>query len=202
MSNFFYSDILNDRGEYTKHVMFPYPNKFQFSIPTPKQPELINRRGRLYFMIGVQRSGKSTFAKRWHQRLEGTEGADNFPRAVISDDEIRLAMHGERWKREAEPLVYGMEPIFIRALLNNSDVLVDETHTTERSISKILEIDLSAKYFLVDTPLDTCLLRAYETNQPDLLSSIRRCHGQLEQLKKYGIDKKIAELREIVRVKD
>lgn len=162
-------------------------------------PQPIIRRGRLHFVIGVQRSGKSTYCTRWSQKLEDREKLDNFPRAIVCDDELRLEIHGERYKSEAEGLVFGFEPYIIRMLLNRHDVIVDETHTTERSILKVLRIDPDAVYHLVDTPLDTCIRRAYETEQTDLLGPIKRCHAQLEELKAYGLEKKINELRIIAR---
>jgi hypothetical protein len=169
-------------------------------LPAPvPRPEPVLRRGSLHFVIGVQRSGKSTYCTRWAQRLEWPDGGESFPRAIVCDDELRLAIHGRRWVRDAEPLVYGLEPYFIRALLNRHDVIVDETHTTERSILKVLAIDPDATWHLVDTPLDTCIRRAYETDQADLIGPIKRCHAQLEALKAYGIEKKIDELRIIAR---
>jgi hypothetical protein len=171
---------------------------FPFAVPRIKT-EPIHRRGSLHFVIGVQRSGKSTYCTRWSQGLLPKDTVDGFPRVIVCDDELRLAIHGERWKRETEPLVYGIEPYIIRMLLNRHDVIVDETHTTERSILKVLSIDPDATYHLVDTPLDTCIRRAYETDQADLVEPIKRCHRQLEELKAYGLEKKIEELRILAR---
>lgn len=159
----------------------------------------VERRGKLHFVIGVQRSGKSTYCTRWSQKLEDTANLDSFPRAIVCDDELRLAIHGDRYKHETEGLVFGIEPYIIKMLLNRHDVIVDETHTTERSILKVLTIDPDAIYHLVDTPLDTCIRRAYETEQADLIEPIKRCHRQLEELKAYGLEKKINELRIIAR---
>jgi hypothetical protein len=160
--------------------------------------KLTERPARLYFTIGVQRSGKSTYCTRWAQNLEMP--GDGYPRAIVCADSIRIALHGQRYKYEAEPMVFAMDTYMIRSLLvRGHDVIADETGTTERSIRRILEIDPDAQHILIDTPKEVCIARAFTTNQSDLVPVIERCHAQLVRLKAYGVDRVVEEVRKAVK---
>src|SRR4051812_18329148 len=103
----------------------------------------IERPSQLYFTCGLQRSGKSTYCTRWAQHLEMP--GDTYPRAIACADSVRLALHGIRYKSEAEPMVFVMDTYLIRSLLiRGHDVICDETCTTERGIRRILEIEPDA----------------------------------------------------------
>lgn len=155
---------------------------------------MARERGNLFFCLGCPRSGKSTFADKWVKHPAYR------PRVIVCSDDIRLALHGQRYKREAEPMVWAINGYMAEALLaRGHDVLIDGTNTTDSSIERLLQIDIDARPFLIDTPKEECLRRAVETEQGDLLPVIERVHAQLEALKEYGIERKIAEIREKVR---
>lgn len=136
-------------------------------------------RGKLSFLIAPARSGKSTFAAEWITE----EDKDGLPRVVISDDQIRLALHGERYNRLAEPAVYATKYIILRTLVNSGyHVLSDDTHTTKESIERLLEIDKSATPIFIDTPYEVCLERAVNTNQFDLILVIGRMFENIRKL--------------------
>lgn len=163
-------------------------------------PILIERKPRLYFTIGLQRSGKSTYCTRWAQRLEMREADDRYPRAIVCADSIRLAHHGERYLRKPEPFIFAFDTLMIQSLLERGhDVIADETATTERSIRRILEIDIDAQHVVIDTPKQVCIERAYKTNQPDLVPVISRCSEQFERLKNLGFDNAIEQVRNAVK---
>jgi predicted kinase len=152
-------------------------------------------RGNLFFMMGVQRSGKSTFATEWVRAVL----LNGRPRALVCSDDIRLALYGERYRHEGEPMVWAINGYMVEALLaRGHDVLVDGTNTTRPSIKRILEVDINARPFVINTPKDVCLQRAVLTNQTDLLPVIERCHQQLEELRSYGIEKTIQEVRQSI----
>jgi len=74
-------------------------------------------------------------------------------------------------------LKYGM----IRTLMEQGyEVMVDDTHTTETSIRRLLEINLNATFILIDTDIEECIQRAINTNQEDLVGVIRRHHSNLQ----------------------
>lgn len=166
--------------------------------------------GRLYFMIGLARSGKSTLSRRWNARrinfneagkvIEDSSPYDIVtPRVVVSADKWRLAL-GHRYNSWAEPMVHGPVRIAVRALLMDHDVLVDETNTTASSIKQWLEEDINAVPVLVNTPLAVCKRRAIDSGQADLIPVLERMHLNLYNTfgKNLDIETKMVELRKEV----
>lgn len=157
---------------------------------------------KLYFTIGVPRSGKSTLCKEWQQNklfienhtfLESMNKLDEpeYPRVVITPDYWRLAL-GHRYNWHTEPVVFSHVQIAVRAMLKAGyDVLVDDTHTTENSILRLYEENVDAHYVLVNTNINTCKERAIQTNQPDLVRIIDKLDLNLMKMSyRYGgIDK-------------
>lgn len=149
---------------------------------------VVRKNGRLFFLIGIARSGKSTVANRWvnyHCNIRKNELVDRYchfgeyihpksdnenPRVVVNADQIRLTLHGKRFWPQAEPMVEAIKLFMIRHFLDSGyDVLVDGTHTTKKSIRKLLEIDHNADFYLVDTPAQVCKDRARACGQEDLV---------------------------------
>lgn len=178
------------------------------------------RMNKLYFLIGLPRSGKSTFAKKWVQNriniLENGGYTENkrisccknkfyqpdVPRVIVRSDDIRLAC-GHRWNGYIEPYINATKLVMIRALLNEHDVLVDGTHTTKKSIMELLNIDKNAIPFLIKENPEICKKRAKESGQEDLLPVINRMYDQLFAINEgqYMVDnvyKNIDKMREKV----
>lgn len=106
---------------------------------------------RLAIMVGLPRSGKSTYAKAL-QEAGWTR---------ITPDEFRLALHGQPYYPPAEPLVWAAVELAVRALLRGGHaVVVDATNTTRRRRAGWLKIaedlGLALEAFVLDTTLDTC----------------------------------------------
>lgn len=141
--------------------------------------------GKLAFLIGLPRSGKSSVAKEWLkgkiQFVSPRRSEENKPRVVVCADDIRLAF-GHRWNSLAEGFVDATKHTMIRALLQNHDVLVDGTHTTLSHIKRLFEIDAEAEFFFIDTSPGLCKIRAEETEQYDLIPVIDRMSCQLMEL--------------------
>jgi len=162
--------------------------------------------GKLYFLVGMARSGKSTIANNWSRYLcnitnnqltnnypsiEMSSSTLNYitPRVVVCGDDIRLALHGQRFNRLAEGIIEEIKYITIRALLHRGyDILVDGTNTTLTSIKKLLYIDKTADFYIVDTPLKICIDRAVDTKQCDLVPIIHRMNKQLCEWKDNAIE--------------
>lgn len=153
-------------------------------------------KGKLTFVVGLPRSGKSTYCDRWarYPDLEPTlvgdeEAADQpykvvTPRVVIGGDDFRTALHGNAYRVEAEGTVFAMMDVAVRGLLNRGfDVIVDETCTTEQTLLRYLRIDGEAVPVFIDTPMETCIERALASDKPFLVAPIKRMAFQLEYLR-------------------
>jgi len=139
--------------------------------------------GQITTLIGLPRAGKSTFAKRWMEEYYRTEYGMH--RVVLNRDNLRLAIHGQRFKEEAENFVHAVTMAMLKALLmQDMHVLVDECNTTKDSIKGILKLDANAEFIYLDTPIEVCKQRAYASNQPDLVEAgvIDRFHTNLGKL--------------------
>lgn len=122
-------------------------------------------RGKLTVLLGLPRAGKSTYAEVW---IDYDDYGSN-PRVVVNSDQIRLALHNQRYCREAEPFVHAITKVVVRAWYNMGyHLLIDETNTTEGSIRQWLEIDADAEFVYIDTPPDVCKERAYACGHYDL----------------------------------
>jgi predicted kinase len=153
-------------------------------------------KGKLFYTIGLARSGKSSFAKRWAQGLEDTELEGT--RCIVCRDDFRKALTGEIFNSFSENAVNALTKYAIQALLySNSNVLIDETNTREESIYELLSIDVNAQYYLIVTDVGTCIQRAKDTNQPYLINPIQRMERNLQKLltENGGLDNTIDKIR-------
>lgn len=130
------------------------------AVHLQKQPE--KKVGRLYFTVGSTRAGKTTFANYWVNEAKD--------RVVVDTDTIRLAVTGKRYLGAIEPFIYYLETIVIKSfLLQGKDVLFCETNTSNRSIEKILNIDIDAVPIYIHSTREECIDRARKTGQDDLV---------------------------------
>jgi predicted kinase len=147
---------------------------------------------RLTYSIGCARSGKSTYAREWVKffgKKINYSYPDNNPRVIVCSDNIRLALHGQRFSSHAETMVFAIKHIMIKSLLDNgNDVFVDGTHTTDISIRRLLEIDPNAIPVVFNTAKEICQERAVLTDQEDLIPVIERHHRQMTYLLNEGLD--------------
>lgn len=108
----------------------------------------------LAIMCGIPLSGKSTYARKLQEK--------GWVR--VSLDDIRLALHGQRYISEAEPIVWANAELMVRSLLKSGHkVVVDTTNRTrerrKRWIKVANDFGLTVKIFRVDTDFDTCKKR-------------------------------------------
>jgi predicted kinase len=109
---------------------------------------------KLAIMCGLPRSGKTTLAKRLER--EGW--------VRVCPDEIRLALHGQPFVKEAESSVWTLAWARARALLQDDHmVLIDATNLTKKSRNSwrklAKEFGLRLDIYLVETPFETCVER-------------------------------------------
>lgn len=120
----------------------------------------------LILMVGLPRSGKSTLAR----TLAADIGAP-----IVCPDEIRLALHGQRFSIEAEPWVWLIAETMVKALFGSGhrQVIIDACNETpsrrEQWYSKYSDV----RHVVVPTDPETCVLRAEATGQADLIPIIR-----------------------------
>lgn len=75
----------------------------------------------LILTIGLPRSGKTTWAR-----------SQDYP--IVNPDSIRLALHGQRFSANAEPMVWVIAEIMVEALFKagHTRVIVDATNNTAK----------------------------------------------------------------------
>lgn len=146
--------------------------------------------GKLTVLIGLPRSGKSTYATKWI----GYDDYGSNPRVVVNSDEIRLALHGERYNRLAEPFVHAVTKVMIRSLYNQGyHLLIDETNTSIGSIRQWLQIDPDAEFVYINASVEECERRAIACEQNDLVDKnvIKRMYSNLVNLANYTLEQRI-----------
>lgn len=153
--------------------------------------------GQLYFLIGLARSGKSTFAKNWsvYNNNFNSNFNLNSNKVVLSLDSFRLAASGKRYNGYTESSVFLSSSLAAKALLlDGYDVLIDDTHTSEESIKRVFRIATNAIHYRLDVSTEVCVQRAVECGQADLQWVIERQAKNLEKL----TNEKIEEIRQSV----
>lgn len=127
----------------------------------------MNRR-KLIVLVGLPRSGKSTWARE-----------QNLP--IVCPDAIRLALHGERFLAKAEPMVWTIVFLMVEALFlaGNETIIIDATNVTAKRRDEWKhKFPGTVELKVFDTPPEECKKRAIQTNQPDLLDVIDRMAAQ------------------------
>ncbi|MEH7119634.1 ATP-binding protein [Neobacillus vireti] len=109
---------------------------------------------KLGIMCGIPLSGKSTYAK-----VLQSEGW-----VRVSLDDLRLALHGQIYKAEAETKVWESAELMVRTLLKSGhNVIVDTTNRTRerrkrwRRVAK--EFGLTLEIYQIETDYETCKAR-------------------------------------------
>lgn len=123
----------------------------------------------LILTVGIPRSGKSTWARQ-----------QNMP--IVNPDSIRLALHGQRFQALAEPLVWSIATIMVRALFlsGHTKVIVDATHTTKNRREFWKDKQWRSVFKVFDTQKEECLRRA--EGDIDIIPVIKRMSAKYEPL--------------------
>lgn len=125
----------------------------------------------LIAMVGLPRSGKSTWAKRAGH-------------PIVSPDAIRLALHGQRFIAEAEPFVWATAKAMVRALFlaGHAAVILDATNNTRKRRDEWKSRDWETVFKVIDTTEDTCLNRATAEGDEYIIETIKRMSAEHEPL--------------------
>lgn len=136
---------------------------------TKRQQELI-------LMVGLPRSGKTTWAKEYVKENPNT--------IIVSPDTIRFALHGKRFIVEAEEFVWAIHYTMVKTLLlQGYDVLVDATNTTEKRRKpyhyKFKNCNIMNK--IITTSKEECIRRATTEGDNDIIPIIEKMAEQYEE---------------------
>lgn len=131
----------------------------------------------LIAMMGLPRSGKSTIVAKLSKHL----GAP-----IVRRDAIRLALHGQRFASDAEPMVKAMSLYMIKSLFlsGHDTVICDETNYSRAARDYIKSTSWLTWFYPVLTKPETCIERAILTEQPDLIPIIEEMFARYEPLDK------------------
>lgn len=129
----------------------------------------------LICMQGLPRSGKSTIVAKLRKDLSAP---------VVRRDDIRLALHGQRYQFLAEPMVRAISLVMIRSLFlsGHEIVICDETHYSRASRDFNKSSEWETAFYVVDTSPEICKDRADLTNQRDLVLVIDSMFARYEPL--------------------
>jgi tRNA uridine 5-carbamoylmethylation protein Kti12 len=131
----------------------------------------------LICLMGLPRSGKTTIVRELMKK-------HNAP--VVRRDDIRLALHGMRYQKAAEPFVKAISDVMIRSLFlsGHNTVICDETNYSRAARDYHKSKDWKTVFYPVLTSPEICKERAIATEQPDLVSVIDEMYARYEPLGK------------------
>jgi predicted kinase len=117
----------------------------------------------LILTVGLSRSGKSTWSR-----------AQGVP--VVNPDSIRLALHGQRFVSLAEPVVWAIAKVMVRALFlaGHPRVILDATNTTPARRAEWRDGGWRVSFEVFNTPAEVCIARAIQDGREDLVPVIER----------------------------
>lgn len=117
----------------------------------------------LILTVGLPRSGKSTWA---HQ-----QGCP-----VVNRDAIRLALHGQPFILDAEPMITAIEEYMVKSLFlaGHDKVIVDATHLKQKYVERWKSENWKLELKVIATPVEICIQRAKADNRDDLIPIIER----------------------------
>lgn len=126
----------------------------------------------LILTVGLPRSGKSTWAKKY-SKLMGTP--------IVNPDSIRLALHGKAFEPLAEEFVWAIAKIMVRSLFlsGHEEVILDATNITKKRRDMWKSPDWITKCVLFNETKEECIKR---TTDPELIKVITRMNEQFELL--------------------
>ena len=95
-----------------------------------------------------------------------------------------MALHGQRFQALAEPFVWAIASVMVRALFmaGHDKVIVDATHTMKKRRDFWKSEDWEIVFHLVDTPPSVCLIRAEKEKDEAIIPVINRMSEQYEPL--------------------
>ncbi len=143
------------------------------SSEADQQPQ----RKRLMLTVGLPRSGKTTWARR-----------QGFP--IVCPDTIRTELHGQRFAKEAEPFVWTIANLMVRALFRagHDRVILDACNNTRKRRDEWKSDLWITELVIMDTPAEKCLERALAEGDSYIIPIIGRMTAESEDP---GLDERV-----------
>ncbi len=131
----------------------------------------------LFMLIGLPRSGKTTWAKT-KQEISGG--------VIVSADTLRWLVYGQRFWGEGEPFVWSIRGIVLKMLLEQGvNIIIDETNSKKERREPIIQMAKTYDYNVfgvtVNTALEECIKRAEKEGDSVIIPIIRRIYEQFEK---------------------
>lgn len=123
----------------------------------------------LLMTVGLPGSGKSTWARK-----------TGFP--VINPDSIRLALHGQAFRKESEPLVWALAHLMVQSLflVGHKTAILDACNISEYRRREWKSPHYTLGCVLFKTPVDECIARDLGREHPVGHEVIQRMSMSLE----------------------
>lgn len=102
---------------------------------------------------------------------------------VVCPDEIRIALHGQRFVPDAEHFVWGTAKLMVKALFGagHDTVIVDATNCSSRSRKEWVGGNWGIVYQFFQEDPEVCKQRAIDSGQPDLIPVIERMYPEFQE---------------------
>lgn len=123
----------------------------------------------LWMTVGLPRSGKTTSAM-------------GMKMPIVNPDSIRIALHGQRFIGEAEPMVWAMAKYMVAALFEagHDDVVLDATNTTVKRRDEWVDERWRRMFIPMAADETECLARAARLNDSYIVPIIEKMAAQYE----------------------
>lgn len=140
------------------------------------------KKSTVYIMVGLPRSGKSTYV----ERFKGNK-------AIISADQLRYLVYGQRFWGPGEDMMWAIRKIALTMLMEQGiDIVIDETNTTNARRKPIIELARKHNYLVevvvINTPKEVCIERAKADGDSNLIPVIERMAEQFEPISLEEVD--------------
>jgi predicted kinase len=121
--------------------------------------------------VGLPRSGKTTWARTTQH-------------PIVNPDSIRLALHGQPYYAGAEPMVWAVAKLMVKALFGagHKTVVLDATNTTRGRRDAWRSRSWRTFFKIVPTDKETCVSRAERQDRPDLVEVIHKMASAFDPL--------------------
>lgn len=125
----------------------------------------------LILTCGLPRSGKSTWAR-----------SQAYP--IVNPDSVRLAIHGQRFIKDAEGFVWATVRAMVKALFlaGHKIVILDAVNNTRKRRDEWKSSEWGLYVKAIDTPKEVCLERARESMDVEIEAVIERMSTEREAL--------------------
>lgn len=136
---------------------------------------------RLIAMVGLPRSGKGTWARAYYYL---NRPPPPIVPPIVCPDSIRLALHGQRYIQEAEPIVWVVAKLMVRALFlaGHSTVILDSCNQTRKRRDEWQSEHWVTVFKEINTSSSECVKRAKAEGDRYIIPIIERMAAESEPL--------------------